>query len=352
MYHKHKSFLFKICICAMGLFLLVNCNKSTGNPKPDISKVQPPEVNIIRLEQLMAEANADNYQTVYAGIDNQYHEIFSSYYKNFWGFVPNDNFSVSAIYDSLYNNTGRNEWMNRLGDSVNLEYTKMLDVEKDMKKAFTYYKFYFPDSSLPQIYTYIGPFVYWTLFDSASLGIELDMYMGERFASFGDFENNMPQYIIKRCTKPYIVINTMQSLIDGAIPDMGADASILDAMLAQGKMLYYLDCMLPDMEDSVKMGYTSEQIVWCNDNEGEIWKFLAGQELLFSKRGDDIRRYTGEAPTSVGMPAESPGRAAVWMGWQIVRSYMIEHPNTTLLELFSQMDGLDFLKKSGYEPGD
>lgn len=322
------------------------------NPKPDISHIQVPEVEIIRLEKLMGAADSGNYREIYAQIASQYPEMFSSYYKNFWGFTPNDSFPVSAIYDSLYSNTDGNEWMKRLMDSVAMEYNKMDDVEKDLKKAMTYYKYYFPDSSLPQLYTYIGPFVYWTLFDSISLGIELDMYMGEHFSNFGSFENNMPQYIVKRCSRPYIAINVMQSLVDGAIADMGADASILDEMLKQGKMLYYLDCVLPDVADSVKMGYSEAQIIWCDENEAEIWKFLAGQELLFSKRGDEIRRYTGEAPTSVGMPAESPGRAAVWTGWQIVRSYMRENPHVSLTELFNETDAMTFLKKSGYEPED
>jgi len=352
MYYKHKSFLINIYILFLGVLLFSACKKENKNPDPDISHIDSPNAEIIRLEQLMAAANSSNYKDIYSQIESQYPELFRSYYKNFWGFAPNDTFPKTAIYDSLYANTGGNEWMNRLLDSVNLEYENLDDVIEDLNKALTYYKYYFPDSTLPQFYTYIGPFVYWTLFDSSSLGIELDMYMGEHFANFGSFENNMPQYIITRCAKPYIVINIMKSLVDGAIVDLGAEATILDAMLAQGKMLYYLDCMLPDQEDSVKMGYTEEQIIWCAENEGEIWKFLAGQELLFSKRGDEKRRYIDEAPTSVGMPGESPGRAAVWTGWQIVRSYMRENPDVTLMELFNEPDALTLLKKSGYEPGD
>ena len=352
MYYKHKSFFINTYILLLVFFLISACKNENKNPDPDISHIEAPNVEIIRLEQLMSAANSTNYREIYGQIEAQHPELFRSYYKNFWGFTPNDSFNIIAVYDSLYSNTDGNEWMNRLLDSVNLEYKNLDDVTKDLNKALTYYKYYFPDSIIPQFYTYIGPFVYWTLFDSASLGIELDMYMGEHFANFGNFENNMPQYIITRCAEPYIVINIMKSLVDGAIADLGAEATILDAMLAQGKMLYYLDCVLPKVEDSVKMGYTQEQIIWCAENEGEIWKFLAGQELLFSKRGDEKRRYTDEAPTSVGMPAESPGRAAVWTGWQIVRSYMRENPDVTLNELFNEPDALSILKKSGYEPGD
>ncbi len=328
------------------------CKKENINPTPDVSHIQTPDFEIVRLERLMGKALPTNYQQIYSEIETQYPEIFRSYYRNFWGFSENDSFPRTRIYDSLYANTDGNPWMRRLMDSVDLEYHEIGDIKNRLTKALTYYKYYFPDSTLPKFYTYVGPFVYWTLFDSTSMGIELDMYMGEHFANFGSFESNMPQYIITRCARPYIVINIMKSLVDGAIADLGAEASILDAMVAQGKMLYYLDCMLPDLEDSLKMGYTEEQIIWCGENEGEIWKFLAGQELLFSKRGDEKRRYTDEAPTSVGMPAQSPGRAAVWTGWQIVRSYMRENPDVDLIELFNNPDALSILKKSGYEPGD
>lgn len=345
----HKLRIFFVILCIVGF---TGCGNKNNNPHPDISGIPQKEVKIVRLELLMSEADEQNYAAVFAQIEAEQPAIFRSYYRNFWGLSDEDTTARYNVYDSLFANTYGNDWMVRLSDTIKLVYAKMDDVEKEIANAFRYFKYYFPDSSLPQIYTYTGPFVYQTLFDEGTLGIELDMYMGQHFGYYGNFENNMPLYLTLRFDRPFIALNVVRSLMDGNIPDLGMEASLLDAMLLEGKMLYYLDCMFPDMPDSIKMGYTASQMEWCDDNEDEIWKFLAGEDLLFSKRTDDHRRYLSEAPTSLGMPEEAPGRVAAWSGWQIVRAYMQENPETSLNALFYEMDALRLLKQSGYSPGD
>ncbi len=352
MVHKHKLFFVILCMISFTWFVVAGCGNKNDNPHPDISDIPEQEVSILRLETMMSEANATNYKSVFAKIEAAHPEVFAAYYRNFWGLSVDDTTAEYDVYDSLFSNTLGNEWMSRLNDTIKLVYAKMDDVEAEISTAYRYFKYYFPDSALPQLYTYTGPFVYQTLFDDETMGIELDMYMGQNFAYYGNFENNMPLYLTFRFDRPFIALNVMRSLMDGSIPVPGMELSLLDAMLREGKMLYYLDCVLPNMPDSIKMGYSDAQIEWCDANEAEIWKFLAGEELLFSKRTDDHRRYLDEAPTSVGMPDAAPGRVAAWAGWQIVRSYMKENPETDLLTLFYEMDALRFLKMSGYNPED
>jgi len=47
---------------------------------------------------------------------------------------------------------------------------------------------------------------------------------------------------------------------------------------------------------------------------------------------------------------ESPGEVGNWMGWQIVKSYMNRHPETTLQELVALDDMQEILSKSRYKP--
>ncbi len=121
-------------------------------------------------------------------------------------------------------------------------------------------------------------------------------------------------------------------------------------MIREGKLMYYLDLVLPDEEDSTKIGFTAAQLQWCRDNEDEIWKFLASEDLLFSNKTEHLRKYINDAPYSYGMPEESPGRVAVWVGWQIVRSYMMKNDNITIQQLFNTIDGLEVLNSSNYKP--
>ncbi len=350
MRYKHNGFFGILCIASLLIVAVSGCKKGHENPKPDIDHIPEIPVEVVRVDELLFSATADNYKQVYADLRAQHPDIFASFTENFWGLVVSDSLTLDQVYDSLYNNTTGNMWMQRLFDSTQLMYQQTADIEEQLTEAFRYFRYYFPDSTLPKLYTYIGPFVYWTMFDSATLGIELDMYLGPHFGYYGSYESNMPQYISIRCDKPYIATNVMQSMIDGVVPSWGPDATLLDEMLRNGKILYYLDCVLPDVPDSIKMGYTGPQIDWCYDNEAEIWKFLAGEDLLFSKRVDDMRRYLGEAPNSQGMPEDSPGRVAIWTGWQIIRAYMQEYPETSLQELFFQMDAMEILRGADYAP--
>jgi hypothetical protein len=49
------------------------------------------------------------------------------------------------------------------------------------------------------------------------------------------------------------------------IPGMPPPFSI--NIISQGKLMYFVDAMLPDMHDSLKIGYTAAQLKWCQNNE-------------------------------------------------------------------------------------
>ena len=137
----------------------------------------------------------------------------------------------------------------------------------------------------------------------------------------------------------------------GKIPDEMTRGNLLDNIVHEGKMLYYLDLVLPETPDSLKVGFTAAQLKWCEESEESIWAFLLQEDLLFSSRLADIQRLIGEGPSTKGMPQESPARAAVWTGWQIVREFMERNPEVTIQQLFEMKDGQQILKKSGYRPG-
>lgn len=126
--------------------------------------------------------------------------------------------------------------------------------------------------------------------------------------------------------------------------------NLLDNMVQKGKLMYLVDAMLPAMEDSLKIGYSRQQLEWCKMNEAQMWTHIIEKKMLYSSKRMDIVRYINNAPSTSGFPNASPGRAGVWIGWQIVRKYMEEHPETTLSELMSNTDYQKILNDSGYNP--
>jgi hypothetical protein len=54
--------------------------------------------------------------------------------------------------------------------------------------------------------------------------------------------------------------------------------------------------LLPNYSDAEKMGYTSEQIKWCDENESYMWRYFIEKELLYSVDQKLIPRFINMAP--------------------------------------------------------
>ncbi len=66
----------------------------------------------------------------------------------------------------------------------------------------------------------------------------------------------------------------MKNIIDDIFPGLPGDKTLLDLMVDKGKRLYVLDKLLPNTADTLKIGYTTNQLKGADKNEGLIWSFL------------------------------------------------------------------------------
>jgi hypothetical protein len=98
------------------------------------------------------------------------------------------------------------------------------------------------------------------------------------------------------------------------------------------------------------MGFTRDQMKWCRDNEEQMWTYLVEEKLLFSTNPMVIRKLIEDAPNTSFFTTESPGRATVWQGLQIVRAYVKRHPDLTLNQVLSNRDYQEVLRESRYNP--
>ena len=111
-----------------------------------------------------------------------------------------------------------------------------------------------------------------------------------------------------------------------------------------------MDAMLPDTHDSIKIGFTKEQLDFCKKNEAHIWSLFIDKNLLFSTEQSKYLKYINEGPTTNGLPKESPAMLGVWVGWQVVKKYMNDNPTITLKQLMEEKDSQKILTKSKYKP--
>jgi hypothetical protein len=125
--------------------------------------------------------------------------------------------------------------------------------------------------------------------------------------------------------------------------------TFLDRMILNGKILYFLDAMLPFEEDEIKISYTNEQLDWCHSHEANLWQFFIENELLYETEITLINKFFNDGPFTRGFEG-SPARLGSWMGWQIVRAYMNQNPEISLQQLLDETNSQKILSGSDYKP--
>jgi len=108
--------------------------------------------------------------------------------------------------------------------------------------------------------------------------------------------------------------------------------------------------MLPETDEKLIFGFNEAQMKFCLNNESQMWQYLVEHDLLFSTDQLTKRKLTGEAPFTLYFTNESPGRAAAWIGYRIVESYMVNNRGTSLESLMNNTDIQGILEKARYSP--
>ena len=126
---------------------------------------------------------------------------------------------------------------------------------------------------------------------------------------------------------------------------------MLGDMIYFGKQLYFKDKMIPFVSDAEKIGYTQEELDWAISNESYIWRYLIEKELLYSTDNSLANRFINPAPFTkfyLELDPESPGRLGQYIGWQIVRSYMLNN-DVEFLDML-QMDANLIFNNAKFKP--
>lgn len=219
---------------------------------------------------------------------------------------------------------------------------------EELTDLFKHIKYYNPQFKEPKVITHISnvDYEYPIIYADSLLFIALDMYLGKQSEVYSSF----PMYIAQNYKKERVVVDVANDIIQRSFPSFRS-RRFIDKMIHKGKELYFLERFLPAVSDSLKMGYSSEKMKWAEVNEIDIWKYFIENEMLYSSDSDLDARFINVAPFSKFYQAsdgDSPGRIGVWIGWQIVRSYM-RNNDVTLQELIA-VSPEDIYKKSKYKP--
>lgn len=331
-------------------FFLGSCRKSTEMPRPKITKL-PEKIIFKRFDRdLFSLAKIDKSAFIQGAneLAVQYPVFYPFYFEDYLAIYNPTSTDSMARLDSV-----RAFITDPFIDTLRMEAEKQFPdlsfCEAEVNEALAYGRYYFPTYPLPQLVSLIGALgpAAFTV-DTSVLALNLDMYLGPDKPYYS--HASYPRYTARRFRKEYMSTNLMKVWAQNLLPPAQENTRLLDEICYQGRVLFLTDMVLPDKPDSLKIGFSAQQLQWCADNEREIWTYFLDQKLLYNHDRMKYMRYVSDGPTTNGMPAESPGNTGSWLGWQIVRKAMLLHTPEEWPDLLQIRDGQKWLEMAKYKP--
>lgn len=332
---------FRVFLFIFGsFFLFSSCSK---NPNIiDISNVNL-QLKIVRFEKELMQSNSDSIEDKILNFEQNHSDFFAIFNQK----IINIGGTNQKDYPIYLQKFVSDAMIVEINKSCETEFSDFEPIENELNDAFKHYKYYFPSKTIPTIYTYISGFNQSIVTSENIIGIGLDKYLGVNSDYYTKL--NIPNFSKKNMHKQKITSDVMYAWATSEFPFNDSIDNLLNEMIYQGKIMYFLDRMLPEMHDTLKIGYTEKQLDWNDANEKKMWTFLVEQKLLFNSDYMEIKSFVSDGPFTKAFSQNSPPKAGIWLGWQIVRSYM-ENNKVQLADLMKNNDYQKILNQSKYKP--
>jgi len=335
----------KFWIAILFTSLLISCSeeKPVSNSiekiviKPEEAEELLVSAQLYRIDkELVAMTKKEDMEAIFL----KYPAFFKQYLRAIANKpMPKD---VEDMYE-LYNNPT----LKTFGAEVENYWGDMQVQKNDLTTMFRFMKYYLKDFKEPKVYTmYSGLMKQDISFSDSAIVVSLDWYMGPK----ATYKPDIYKYMLNRYDKPYMIPMMAQGISTKFNKNDIADETLLAEMIYFGKAHYFVERVLPDLPDSLNIGYTSKEMLAVDANLPLIWGHFIDRKILFETSRKIVEQYTGEGPFVNEISNDCPGRIGRWLGWQIVRKYMNEHPEVTLQQLMDEKDAAKIFKLSGYKP--
>lgn len=332
-------------ILLLHALLFISCKDDKNIP--DVSKIKIPDINIKRFEKSFFKVDTNN---ILPGLNDVYQQ-FPDFYPDFMmgilqvSIADSSRETTSVVknflssYQSFY-------------DSIQQKFPDLNTEKKQIEKGFRFVKYYFPQYKIPGLITYFGPLdAPGVALTNNYIAIGLQQFAGTGFSAYQTEQSQQlyPYYIARRFSREYIAVNSMKIVGEDIFPDNSIGQPLIIQMIEKGKRLFLLDHFMPETTDSLKTGFTGNQVKWVNDNEGLIWNYIITNEDLYSIDPVVIQTYIGESPFTQNMPEASPGNIGQWVGWEIVKKFAGNFPDKNVKEVM-ETDARKILEGAKYKP--
>jgi gliding motility-associated lipoprotein GldB len=339
--YRRRVLITYLLVFTLLLLCLLSCKHARKNP--DVSNVKI-DLKVLRFEQDLFRADFEKLADSLPFFRKKYGEFFDIFnYK----IIRIGSDKDQAFPERLkYFVTDYN--MHNVYKDVTKQFGDINELQLKITKAFKYYKYYFQQLQVPVVITCITGFNQSVITTDTILGIGLDRYLGTGCKYYNEL--GLAHYQQYNMTSAKIPSDCIRGWALTQFPSGDSSTNVLSQMVYQGKVCYFSQMLMPDEPDSLIIGMSASQVEWCKENENKMWTFLVEKKILFKSDYQTINKFIGSAPFTKDFGRNSPGRAAIWLGWQIVCRYMELNDETGLPMLMKENDYQKILRLSKYKP--
>lgn len=338
---RTKNFLLPIiAFVAALIFSTCTCKREPKIPLDEIDV----KISVQRFDRGLFSIDPENIDFEIEELQQEYDDFFTLFCEGVIGIgrMGDEGFSdylTSFVTDKMVDEA-YNEVQKIFPDTETLD--------KTLTNAFKRYRYYFPEKHIPRVYGFVSGYNNSVVLADSLLGIGFDRYLGRDYKYYPQL--GIYNYISYNMHPQKISSDLVRSWAIGEFHYNDSIDNLLNNMVYQGMLMYFTKKLLPDQPDSLIFGFSPQQMTWCKKNESEMWTYLIEHKLLFVTESFTIGKFVKEAPFTHNFPRESPGRAAVWLGYRIVERFMERNKEYTLAMLMEEKDYQKILNRARYNP--
>lgn len=198
------------------------------------------------------------------------------------------------------------------------------NMNQQILNGFKHLKYHFPKQIFPTHIVYMNSLFNSSIFcTDKEVGIGLERYLGAD-NSFVKQLNSMVyhEWIKKGMNKEFLERDAITGWLETHFV-AEVDGNLAEKIIRWGKIIYFTEAALPDMDKHIIMRYSKEQLNWAYENEFSFWDYIVGEDMLFKLNERNNANMLAPGPKTPGLPKEgSPDRMGQFLGWQMVKSYM------------------------------
>lgn len=302
----------------------------------DLSEVEEVDIELRRMDKAVFEDSSDPAAR-HIELMEDYGDFYRLYFEEMLNQGSPDRKKAHEGLRSFVQDPN----MKEVQKGVKKVFPELDEEEEELEKALRYYKYHFPDSSYPRRWiAFQGGFSYAIYPTDSVVGFGLEWFLGPDHKVTKRLPpEQFPDYMKEKMKPKYLISEVLKGWVKYQKRDEAREAStVLDHMVFHGKVLVTMDALMPHVPDSVKLKYSEKEMLWAKEYEGRVYEELVDRELFFDSDEKSVKKLTDDAPFTSVLPRESPGRIGQFLGWQMLRNFMEEHPQMPLERLLAIED--------------